>query len=126
LLPVSGKQNLFLFGKQRLETISLDFLQQHFCWRLAQKIACNFQNKAGSSRHRLKNNQAHFGQETNLKSPILRSNFQTAGSEATLNHSRQFLAARSGKQSLFLSGKKRLETISLDFLQQHFAGGLLT
>jgi len=91
---------------------------------LAKEVTCNFQKKAGSSRRRQKNNLAHFGQGTNLKSPILHDKFQTASSEAKLNHSRKFLAARSGKQKLFLSGKQRLmkhlETISLDFLQQHF------
>jgi len=59
-----------------------------------------------------------------LKSPILRSNFQTAGSEAKLNHSRQFLAARSGKQNLFLSGKQRLiknlETLMFGFFAAAF------
>jgi len=71
-----------------------------------------------------KNNLAHFGQETNLKNPILHNKFQIASSEATLNHSRQFLAARSGKQKLISVRQKKLiknlETISLDFLQQHF------
>jgi len=41
-----------------------------------------------------------FRTGTNLKSPILHNKFQIAGSEAKLNHSRQFFAARSGKQKL--------------------------